>query len=246
MPEADAEPMRGFRGRPDQVGRARSRHMADWFGRELRIARVTSGLTQRQLGSLARVSQPMVSQVERGDPSVSLAIRCRLAAACGHEIGWRLYPVASVSLRDSGQLHLVQTIVAASNASWRAQLEVPVAPGDMRAADLVLQNTVEVVQIEVERAPVDAQAQLRSAQLKREVLAARHELPVRLVVAFPDTRATRQRLAPFAELLHRAFPITSRRIWHGIRHGEPVGGDGILFIRHPLNALSSTSTRKTT
>jgi transcriptional regulator with XRE-family HTH domain len=223
--------MRGFRGRPDHIGRARSRELAVRFGRDLRVARVASGLTQRQLGSVAQVSQPMVSQAERGDEHVSLAIRCRLAAACGHELGWRLYPVASVSLRDSGQLRLVQAIVAAASAGWGAQLEVPVAPGDIRAADLILRSRAELLHVEVERSPVDIQAQLRSAQLKREALAGQHELPVRLVMAFPDTRGTRQRLAPFSALLERSLPITSRRIWHAVRHGESIGGDGILFIR---------------
>jgi len=240
--------MQTFRQRSDQVGRARSLELARRFGRELRVARVSRGLTQRQLGRLAGVSQPTVSQVERGDPDASLLIRCRLAAGCGHEIGWRLYPVASLSLRDSGQLGLVQAIVAAAAGRWRPQVEVPVSPGDLRAADLILSSPVEIVHVEVERAPVDAQAQLRAAQLKREALAARHEQPIRLVVAFPDTAATRRRLAPFAQLLSRTFPIPSRRIWHSIRHGEPVGGDGILFIRAhsrpspaPLTSASSTS-----
>ena len=72
-------------------------------------------------------------------------------------------------LRDSGQLALAQTIAAAAHPSWRARLEVPVAPGDPRAADLVLTGPTEIIHIEIERALVDFQAQLRSAQLKREL-----------------------------------------------------------------------------
>jgi hypothetical protein len=182
----------------------------------------------------------MVSQAERGDPNLSLSSRCRLAAACGHELNWRLYPVAGVRLRDSGQLGVASVIVKASHASWHAQLEVSVAPGDPRAADLVLRRDTELVHVEIERSLVDAQAQMRRAHLKRDALAQRAERPVRLVIAVTDTPATRTRLAPFREILGRTFPISSRQIWYALRNGEPVGGDGILFVRAPRTAPTGT------
>jgi hypothetical protein len=184
---------------------------------------------------LAGASQTEVSKAERGLLDISLDARCRLAAACGHELGWRLYPVATVRLRDSGQLSLAQAIVSAAHRSWRARLEVPVAPDDLRAADLVLTGPTEIIHIEIERALVDLQAQLRAAQLKREGLAQRHSQPVRMVIAVPDTRATRARVAPFSQLLAQTLPTPSRRIWTALRRGEPLGGDGILFVRatHP-------------
>lgn len=199
------------------------------------------GLTQVKLGRLAGVSQQVVSQAELGDPQVSLEIRCRLAAACAHEIGWRLYPAGRVTLRDSGQLAIAQRITAEANVSWHVELEVPVADGDLRAADLVLSNRQELVHIEVERILVDAQAQIRSAQLKRDALAERHARPVRLVIAVPDTRALREALAPVASLINRALPTPSRRIWSAIRTGEPMGGDGILFVRSAPTARGSTT-----
>jgi hypothetical protein len=164
---------------------------------------------------------------------VSLDARCRLAAACGHELGWRLYPVATVRLRDSGQLALAQVISRAAHLSWRARLEVPVAAGDARAADLLLTGPSEVLHIEIERSLVDLQAQLRSAQLKREALAEGEQRPVRLVIAVPDTPAMRRRLAPFEPLLAQALPASSRDIWRAIRAGEPLNEDGILFVRPP-------------
>jgi len=192
---------------------------------------VTAGLSQARLASLAGTSQTEVSKAERGLLDISLDARCRLAAACGHELGWRLYPMATVRLRDSGQLALVQSIVAAAHPSWHPRLEVPVAPGDPRAADLVLSSLTEIIHIEVERALVDLQAQLRSAQLKRELLDQASSRPVRLVIAVPDTHSTRAKLAPFGQLLAQTLPTSSRRIWQALRNGEPVGGDGILFVR---------------
>jgi transcriptional regulator with XRE-family HTH domain len=214
-------------------GHARSANLATRFGYELRIARVAAGLTQAQLGSAAGVTQQLVSLVERGDPRVALDVRCRLAAGCGHELGWRLYPVATVRLRDSGQLRLAQAIVQSLHATWQARLEVPVSAGSAQAADIVLARPDELVQIEVERSLVDFQAQLRAAQLKRESLARAHERPIRLVIAVPDTTATRLKLSPHMEVLRTIMPVASRRIAAALRSGARVGGDGILFVRAP-------------
>jgi transcriptional regulator with XRE-family HTH domain len=220
-----------FRTQPANIGRARSRYLAVAFGRELRIARMNAGLSQSRLAKITDLSQTEVSKAERGRLDVSLEARCRLAAACGHELGWRLYPVATVRLRDSGQLALAQVIVAAAHPSWRPRLEVPIAPGDPRAADLVLTGPAEILQIEIERALVDFQAQLRSAQGKREALAAKDQRPMRLVIAIPDTARSRARLTPFADVIGRTMPASSRTIWRAIRGGEPLNGDGILFVR---------------
>ncbi len=192
---------------------------------------MTVGLTQRELARLAGVSQQLASWAELGRGNLSLEARCRLAAACGHELGWRLYPVATVRLRDSGQLTVAQAIVGARHPSWRPSLEVPVAPGYARAADLLLTGPTEIIHIEIERALVDFQAQLRSAQVRRELMAAQDERPIRLVIAVPATRSSRERLAPFAQLIVQTMPVTSGRIASALRSGEPVGGDGILFVR---------------
>jgi transcriptional regulator with XRE-family HTH domain len=200
------------------------------FGRELRIARMTAGLTQTSLARLAGVSQQLTSWAELGKGEISLEARCRLAAACGHELGWRLYPVATVRLRDSGQLTMAQAIVAAAHPSWRPRLEVPVAAGDPRAADLVLTGPTEIIHIEIERALVDFQAQFRSAQLKRELLAAQDHRPIRLVIAVPDASTSRARLAPFRQLIAKTMPASSGAIWRAIRGGEPLSSDGILFV----------------
>ena len=225
--------MRSFRARPADSGRARSRYLAATFGRELRLARLTSGLSQARLAALARVSQREVSNAERAVGDISLEARCRLSAACGHELGWRLYPVSTVRLRDSGQLALAQAIVRAAHPRWTPRLEVPVAPGDPRAADLVLAGATEILHVEIERALVDLQAQLRSAQLKRDALAATDGRPTRLVIAVPDTRTSRARLAPFGELIARTLPARSATTWRVIRAGEALASDGFLFVRAP-------------
>jgi transcriptional regulator with XRE-family HTH domain len=224
----------GLKSRSAVVGRNRWRELAQRNGRELLTARVTAGMTQRQVARRADVTQSTVSAAEAGDPKVSFDIRCRLAAACGHEVSLRLFPIATVPLRDSGQLTLATAIAAESSPVWLARLEVPTGPGAHQAADLLLEGPDEVLDIEIERGFADVQAQLRAAGLKRASLSERESRPVRLVIAVPDTRTARERLAPHAELIERAFPAPSRHIWRAIRHGTPCGGDGILYVRARL------------
>jgi transcriptional regulator with XRE-family HTH domain len=226
--------MQNLRGNPRASAASRSRWLALRFGQELRIARVTAGLSQAQLAKRAGVTQTVVSRAERGLEEASIRVRCRLAAAAGHELGWRLYPVASVSLRDSGQLAIAQTICSRAHRSWIPSLEVPVSSGDARAADLLLVGPSEIIHVEIERSLVDVQGQLRAAQLKRSVIAdqSRYEgRPIRLVIAVPDTRTARLRLAPVADLLAQALPGDPRRIWGAVREGSALGCDGLLFVR---------------
>jgi hypothetical protein len=109
-------------------------------------------------------------------------------------------------------------------------MEVPVAPGDARAADLLLISSDEVLHIEVERALVDLQAQLRAAQRKRSVLADGYDRPVRLVIGLPDTRRARSIVRSLQPAIQAALPQTSAQARRAIRSGMPLGADGLLFI----------------
>jgi len=237
--------MRTFRSRPADIGRQRARELRHRVGREVRTARLAAGLTQRQVGSLAQIRQEYVSAIERAVRSPSLDVTCRLAAALGHELGVRFHPAQGVPLRDSGQLRLVEAIVVLTDpGTWRARLEVPVSTTDRRAADLVLESTVEVAHIEVERLITDLQAQVRAAGLKRDMLANRYDRPVRLILAVPDIRSMRQLVREHAGFVARTFPVPSRAIWRSIRRGHAIGGDGLLFVR--LGRFAGSTQRPTT
>jgi len=222
--------MQGLRAKPAHIGQQRAVQLRHRLGGELRLARLSAGLTQRQVGRLAKVSQGFVSSVERGHQAASMAICARIAAACGNELAVRLYPIRTLALRDSGQLALVQGITARAAAAWHPRLEFPIGSGDLRAADLVLEGANEVIHIEVERSLVDLQAQLRAAQLKREALAERFDRPVRLVIAVPDRRSARNVVRSLGVAGSRALPVSSRTIWQAIRDGSTIGADGFLFV----------------
>lgn len=168
------------------------------------------------------------------------SVACALADSTGHDLSLKLYPVRSVSLRDSGQLGEIRSLLEEAHASWHRRLEVPVAPGDPRAADLLLIGRDEVLHIEVERTLVDIQAQLRAAQRKRSTLAETLDRPVRLVMAVPGTRRNRAAVADIAPILRAALPASSPRVWRAIRTGQKLGADGLLF----LSRVPMTSGRK--
>jgi hypothetical protein len=99
------------------------------------------------------------------------------------------------------------------------------------AADILFAHPEEVAEVEIERALVDFQGQLRRGQLKRDAIAERERRPVRLVIVVPDSRSVRQRLAPYSDLIARTLPASSRQVWQALRAGRPIGADGLMFVR---------------
>jgi transcriptional regulator with XRE-family HTH domain len=223
--------MRTFRARPNADAADRAATLARRFGSELRVARVNGGLSQRQLALKAGVSQQAVSLAERGSVGIALDVRCRLVRGVGHELGWKLYPTGGVGLRDSGQLGVAKAIIVELHHALTARLEVPVAPGDLRAADLVIYGAAETIHIEIERGLFDLQAQVRAAQLKRDLLAQSSQVAVRLVLAVPDSPRARRTVDALPSVLAAAFPLPSPSVWRALRRGTPLGADGLLFVR---------------
>jgi transcriptional regulator with XRE-family HTH domain len=226
--------------------RRRSTEVAARFARELVAARAVAGLTQTQLARRAGVTQGLISQAESGQILPSLSVMDRLAAASGHDLVLRLYPADGVRLRDSGQLQVAELIRAAASPAWRVRLEVPVgAAPDRRAVDMVLDGAAGVVAVEVERALLDLQAQLRAAQLKRAAMAERTGQSVGLVIAVPDTRRNRAVVITHRSLVGAALPIPSKRMWACLRSGASVDGDGLLWVRVPSRAHQGISVANT-
>ena len=199
---------------------------------ELALACSVAGVTQRELAGRLAVSQTTVFRLLNGSATLHIDTADAIARACGHQLLIRLLPGDGIRLRDSGQLALAHAIERGAHHRWEVRLEVPVASSpDRRAVDMVLVGPEEVVAIEIERWLRDLQAQLRAAKLKRVALSERMGRQVRLVLAVPDGVAARRRLEPFAELLARELPISSRATWARIRSGEPLGGDALLWVR---------------
>lgn len=193
---------------------------------------MSSGQSQRGLSMRTGISQTFASEIERGTGNASIESLATFAEATGARLVVRVVPGDGVPLRDSGQLEIVQLIMRECHLRWRQTVEMPVGnPPDRRAADLVVELGDEVDMIEVERAWIDHQAQHRQLQLKREALTQRLGRSVNLIIALVDTERARRAISGLDGVITAMLPVPSRRIWSCLRAGEPIGGDGILWIR---------------
>jgi len=200
------------------------------MGTELRLARAALGMSRLAVGRRAGVARSTVERIEHGDASVQVKTLAAVLAAVGLDIVLHAYEGSGVSLHDRGQMELVEQLRSTAAPYWRARIEV--AAGDFgRSADLVFYGADEIQHHEVERAVVNFQAQLRSALRKREALAAADSRPVRLVLVIEDTRRNREALRPHATLLTSQLPAGTREITRSLRAGQPLGQDGLTWVR---------------
>ena len=206
---------------------------------EIRLARATSGLSRRAAAARAIVSPDTERRVEAGDPHVGVDALCSVAAAVGLDIVIRAYPSSRSSLRDSGQLTLARLVCNQAHAMWNAALEVP-AGEHGEATDIGFFGSQEILAIEIERLILDFQAQYRHGARKRNELARRHDRPVRFVLIVEDTRRNRATLAEHETFIRRFLPAGSREVLKALRTGQPLGQDGLLWVRRRAVAVSTS------
>lgn len=214
------------RVRPLDEARRRWRHTRQQIGDELRAGRHILGLTQRQVAAAIGVSQPVVSRRERAMvrrlAGEAIAIH---AAAVGLQLSVRFWPVGG-GLRDAAQARYIAAFLARVGRTWHVTLEATLpAPGDLRAADILLTAAAHRVVVEVITRLADLQAQLRAARLKAEALTA-----TRLILVVAGTRANRRSLAEGRAALLPAYDLDSRRILTDLAAGSDPGRDAVVVL----------------
>lgn len=211
-----------------EAGRA-----ASWslriLGRELRVARITGGMTQRAVGGRIGRAASHVSRVEHGlIPGLTMAQLHRHAATVGLKPFVNLYPAVSRPL-DHAQLTLLSAFRDRLNNGWRVDLEVPMPiSGDLRAADAVISRPGLRVMVEVITRLADFQAQLRAARRKVRDLKAD-----RLVFVVAATATNRHALRDVGAAVSDAFPVGTRTALHRLAAGEDPGGDALVLLNAP-------------
>jgi transcriptional regulator with XRE-family HTH domain len=203
------------------------------------MARAGLCFSLREVARRAGVSPESVRRVEQGDPSVQLDTLCAVAEAVGIDVVVTGYPATGISLRDAGQLTVARIICSMAHPSWQPQLEVP-AGEHGEAIDLVLFGPDEIIAAEIDRRLLDFQETHRRNVRKRDHLAAQHQRPVRSVLVTEDTRRNRQAVEPHLELIRSVFPAGSREVLNAVRSGEPLGRDGLVWMR-PYRLLPTAS-----
>lgn len=206
-----------------------ARKLASDIGREVLLARSNLGLSVRHAARLAGVAPRTQQRVEDGDPALGLVTLCRVASALGLKVWGRAFPATQPSLRDTGQLWIAEWLRRAAHRSLNAVIELGV--GNLRSIDIAFFGATEIVACEIERRLADFQAQMRVWIEKRDALAVAHQRPVRLVIALEDTVHNREVIRANAAIISASFPASSREVLRALRTGQPLGADGIVWIR---------------
>lgn len=195
------------------------------LGRQLRIARIGAGLSQRTLEESTGVSHSEISRIERGrTPNVPLRVLVRLATSLGLVIPARPYPEGD-AIRDAGHARLLDRFRARLHPSLRWHTEVPLpTPGDRRSWDAVTGATAWRAGVEAETVIDDTQALERRLHLKRRDGGVDHVI---LLVA--DTPRNRRALAA-APAAFSDLPLNARELMAALAGGRDPGGSGIVIL----------------
>jgi transcriptional regulator with XRE-family HTH domain len=195
-------------------------------GRELRVARITAGLTQRQVAARVGRSASWVCRVERGRARAgSLVELVRLGAAVGLKLYVKAYPGGRRPL-DAGQLALLASFNARLHPTWSRRLEVVVPiEGDLRAADEVIRTDACSCSVEAVTRLADLQRQTRSGRAKQRDLKAD-----RLILVVKGSHANRRLLRAAGRIVEDAFPISTREALRALGAGHDPGGDCLVVL----------------
>jgi hypothetical protein len=195
-------------------------------GREVRVARVTAGRTQRIVGAQIRRSASRISRIENGKvPRVSLAELMRVTAAVGLKLYVKTYPGGRRPL-DAAQLALLRAFNARLHPTWQVTLEAPMPiPGDLRAIDEVIQTDECSCAVEAFTRFADVQAQVRSSRTKQRDINAD-----RLILLVKGSDANRRIVHEAGPVLSQAFPVKTRAALGALGAGRDPGGDCLIML----------------
>jgi len=207
-------------------GSRRGRQITAELGRELRGARLSSGLTQGVVGRPCGMSASYVGKIERGEArSVSIVRYARLCSVLGLDLTVKAYP-AGDPLRDAGHVALLGRLRARIHPSWTWRTEVPMPlSGDLRAWDALMSGFGTRIGVEAESRPRDFQAVDRRLALKKRDGAVDHVL---LLLA--DTRANRTLMRDLGDALRANYPIDGRAALAALAAGRDPGGSAIVIL----------------
>lgn len=195
-------------------------------GRELRVARVTAGMTQTQVGRAVGCAASTVSRIEHGlVRSLTLSLLMQLAAAVGLKAWVKTFPLGRRPL-DAPQLGVLEAFNARLHAGWRRELEVVVQiAGDLRAADEVIRKDGCSCAVEAVTRFADVQAQVRGAKAKCRDLGCD-----RLIMVVRGSHANRRMIRDAGPLLREALPIGTRQAMAALSAGRDPGGDCLIVL----------------
>jgi transcriptional regulator with XRE-family HTH domain len=196
------------------------------LARDVRNARVSSGLSQREAGGRVGMSHAQFGRIERATlAELTVEQAGRACAAVGLRLILKAVPGGDPAL-DAGQLALLDRFRRRLPGTVLMGTEVPLPiPGDRRAWDGFLRIDGVAIGVEAEARIRDAQAVDRRSALKR-----RDGAVDIVILLIADTRANRRMLALHREALRSSFPLDTRRILEALGEGRAPPASGIVVL----------------
>jgi len=214
-------------GRPSHRGRAIARQVVVDVCRDIRLARIAAGVSQRTAARAAGMSQSQFGRLERGEIRYpTLDQLTRAAVVVGLRLAVRAFPDGD-PIRDVAHARLLERFrrQLGPGVGWRTEVPVNGAT-DLRGWDGVAAVPTEQIGVEAETRLRDGQATWRRTQRKRD--ADRTIGSVILLLA--DTRANRAALKEIRESLRADLPLDTRAVLTALRAGRAPGAGGVVLL----------------
>jgi transcriptional regulator with XRE-family HTH domain len=212
--------------RPIDRGKRAGRRMIREIGSELRLARVTSGLSQDTAGAACNMSHSEVHRLESGGlKRIDPVKLCCFAEVVGLVPALRLYPDGD-AIRDAGHAALLERLRRILNQAlvWRTEVPLPL-PGDRRAWDATIAGRGWSCPVEAETRLGDGQALARRVALKQRDGGADHVL-----IVASDTRHNRLVADAVRGALGPAFSTAPSHIRRDLAAGRDPRASALILI----------------
>lgn len=196
------------------------------LGEEMRCARLSAGLSLRELARNSGCSRSQLSRIEHGEAAgVSLRVLAVVFTALGMELSARPFPQGP-PLRDAAHARLLARFQARMAKAVRLRTEVPLrGDHERRAWDGELAVDRQTCKLEAETVLHDLQALDRRIARK---MADDHVDRVVLLVA--DTRRNRRVLREYHALVSERYPLTTREIMASLSGGRIPKASGYAML----------------
>ena len=196
------------------------------IGEELREARLSAGLSQRQVAEAVGISHAEISRLELAQatrvPYETIAV---VGAVLGLDVSIRAFP-SGEPIRDAAQVALLGRLRARLAPPLRWRTEVPLRiPGDRRAWDGEIGGGGW-------RAVVDAESRLRDIQAvgRKVALKARDDATDLVILLVADTRHNRRVIRLAIPDLTGVFPTPGRVVLAALAAGDRPPGSGVVLL----------------
>jgi transcriptional regulator with XRE-family HTH domain len=217
------------RERPVDRGRRRCREAVRRVAADALSARVSGGLSQREVARVIHCSHAKVGRFERGQISYpDLEFISAYCTVVGLDLAIRTYP-AGDPLRDRAQRALLERLRIRLHPGlrWRTEVALPIQ-GDLRAWDAEIRGRDP----RPWRARVEAETRISDGQaLERKLaLKLRDDPGGHLILLVSDTRSNRAALRAIRGTLRSLLPLDTREILAVLGRGEQPVANGIVVM----------------